>query len=371
MERQQALLLRILCFFWIIIRVLSSEVWLAESRSFPVIAPLSVFDSVPGYVNAVLYFVSLAGLGLLLIFPKNSVIMTVAIIAIISSCFLDVICWQVWEYLFTFILLVCAVQIKNFRGWSAALLIIFSSVYIYGGLQKLNGGFLFSVWDKLILRDMFGLSGSFVKNAKLHYAGLLLPTVETALGVLLLFVRDKKKPAMALIGMHLFILAFMFNKGATLNAVAIAWNVAMILFLHLLFVRYKAVQFRAADLKGFTAMIAIVWGILPALNFIGYWDDKFSSGMYSGKDKKLVICIDDEVPAEVKSYLAAADAYNLCDGKVMINVSKWAITEMGVNPGAEEWYFKKLKEKWERIHPKVKAKFVMYSYPYNNAREIE
>ncbi|RZJ61818.1 MAG: hypothetical protein EOO45_22990 [Flavobacterium sp.] len=370
MARQQALLLQVLCFFWIIIRVLSHKVWLTESRTFPIIAPFSIVDSVSAQVNAALYFVSLAGLGLLLVFPKNRTIMAATLIVIISSCFLDVMCWQVWEYLFTFILLVCAVQIKNLRGWSAALLIVFSSVYIYGGLQKLNGGFLSSVWERLILKDMFGLSGSFVTNAKLHYVGLLVPVIEAALGVLLLFMKNRKKPAMALIGMHLFILAFMFNKGAMLNAVAIAWNVAMILFLHLLFVREKAFQFKMADLKGFTTMIAVVWGILPALNFIGYWDDKFSSGMYSGKDKKLVICIDDEVPEEVKPYLAAADAYNLCSGAAMVNVSKWAITEMGVNPGAEEWYFKKLKEKWEKSNPKVNAKFVMYSYPYNNAKEI-
>jgi hypothetical protein len=372
MHNRQKLLLRITCFFWFITKIASYKTWIAEGRLYPVVPPFEFLEAVPNVFHTLLFGLSLLLLTLLFIFPQKRLILISTLLVILCSCSLDVLRWQPWEYQFIFFLIIFIINRDNPKALYSAIIFVLASVYIYSGLHKLNGGFLHSVWESMILHRFFGISGAAIRHLKLHYIGLALPVIETAAGLGLLFLRRKFVPAVILIGMHVFIIILLSGAGINYNSIVLPWNFAMVLFLYFFYMK-EPYNFAFPDVINRTnAIVFLMWGIMPAFSFIGYWDKMLSSSLYSGNAKRLDICIENTDGAkQLSPYFSNSDKRNNCTGARKLSLSHWSNTEMGVMPYPEEWYFKKLKAKYEKMYPGTQASFIMYAYPYSNKVELE
>jgi hypothetical protein len=372
MHNRQKLLLRITCFLWLITKIASYKMWIAEGRLYPVVPPFEFLEAVPNVFHTLLFGLSLLGLTLLFIFPQKRIILISTLLVILCSCSLDVLRWQPWEYQFIFFLIIFIINRDNPKALYSAIVFVLASVYIYSGLHKLNGGFLHSVWESMILHKFFGMPGGAIRHLKLHYIGLALPLIEIATGLGLLFLKRKLVPAVILIGMHGFIIILLSGVGINYNSIVLPWNFAMVFFLYFFYLK-EPYQFAFRDMINKpNAIILLMWGIMPALSFIGYWDKMLSSSLYSGNAKHLDICIKSTKDAkQLRPYFSDSDKRNNCNGAAKISLSHWASAETGILPYPEEWYFKKLKAKYEKMYAGTGATFIIYAYPYADNVKLE
>ena len=187
------IVLKIVCLFWLIAKVISIDTWLAD-RLLPVVPLFDILQIVPIVAHAILFYTSCICIVALLLFNISRLIVTILFFLGISSCLLDVTRWQPWEYQYLFILVAYLLCKNNTKAFYTSLLFILSSIYIFSGLHKLNGGFLRTVWESMLLHNFLGLSFKTIKSAHLHYGGALLAIIETICGLALLFAKNKKWP---------------------------------------------------------------------------------------------------------------------------------------------------------------------------------
>jgi len=362
-------LLRVMCVVWFIMRIRGKNMWLIENRTYPVIPVFEFFDGYPPVIQALLFYTSLLCMGILVVFPRRTEVSIILFIVALSSCILDVITWQPWEYQYIGMLAVFIINRNNPKAFYSCIILILASIYFYSGLQKFNGGFLHSIWEGLILKQFFGIPRIKV-SLVFHYAGLALPIIEAAAGVGLLFSRSKRTAAFILISMHLFIVALL----GTLQGynIVIPWNIVMIGFLHFLFINKNTSFTFLAVIKKENLLIAILWGIMPAFSFIGYWDQKLSSNLFSGRYVTMVVCIKNEVDAKYfKNYIFNDDRYCVCKGVNMLSTGTWTRIDMHVLPSPANWYYQKVKKKFIKQHPEIKAEFFTYTYPFKQFKEVK
>ncbi|MCW4470785.1 hypothetical protein OGH69_17565 [Flavobacterium sp. MFBS3-15] len=370
MKDTQSLLIRITCLFWIITKLFSYKAWFADGRLYPVVSPFEFLDAVPPIVHAMLFAMSLSGLLLIMAYPRKTFLLAISLVTILLSCLLDVLRWQPWEYQFLFFLLVFILNRKNPAAMYSAIIFIMGCIYIYSGLHKFNGGFLYSVWENMILKGLFRMSGATIAEWKLHYPGLALPLIETLGGVALLTFRNKSMPIFLLIAMHVLIILMLCGVGISYNRIVLPWNVAMILFL-VVFYRNQNTPFSIhLLLKGPNMAFILFWGLLPALSFAGYWEKKLSSSLYSGTTKFMDICIQNpEAVPQLQNYFN--NPSRNCDGNSRLKLQNWCSGETHLLPYSEIWYYRKFKKKWEKMYPGADATFKVYQYPYKKVAEIE
>ena len=364
-----ASILKIVCLFWLIAKIISINAWLTN-RLFPVVPPFEVLANVPSIVHKLLFYASCLCLSVILFFKVKRSFIIVLLVLELTSCMLDIIRWQPWEYQYIFILL-AFLFCKNTKAFYTSLLFILSSLYIFSGLHKFNGGFLHYVWERILLHGYFGFSYTFIKAAKLHYAGVLLAFIETACGVALLLMKDKKWPLALLAFMHVFVLFALGPLGIDYNSVIWPWNLAMIIVLYNVQVNSQYLKGAALIPKIFKISLLLFWCILPIANFAGYWDSFLSSSLYSGNSWNATICISNTSTTKVlQEYYIKYDRFAICNGDTGISMHNWAITELNVVPYSEIWYFKKFIKAWDKKYPDASVKFIVSPYPYKVHTEI-
>ncbi len=362
-------ILRITCILWLAAKIISYPAWIATGRLYPVIPALDGFETVEPLVHDALFWASIGLMAMLLLFPRIKVLAILLILIEISSCLLDVVRWQPWEYQYLFITFIFCYSHDKPKVLYNALAFMMASVYIFSALQKLNGGFLYTVWENMMLRSFGGVSGAQIVSLQLHYVGLLLPAIELLCGFALLFMRNKKWPALALMAMHLFNLVFLGPWGLNYNIAVWPWNVAMMAFLYLLFVQNRQQFLPSFLFAGWNRVVLLCFGILPILSFWGLWESHFSSNLYSGKTKNLTVCVNKKDVRELQAYFSK-DNHHICESTSMLKVQKWSFSELNLPPYPEEWYYRRWVREWKKQHTKARAKFYIYQYPYKENTEI-
>ena len=213
------------------------------------------------------------------------------------------------------------------------------------------------MWDTMILKRFFKLPALINTNKWMHYSGYILPLIESLAGIGLLFYKTKKIAAIMMIVMHLFILLWIGPMGVHYNKIVWPWNIAMIMFLYFLFIKNeKIVVLNVVSLNSRNKIILLCWSILPALNFIGLWDNYLSWNIYSSTLPNLAICIKDSATSkQFHAYLNKKDSLNICDGNALLNIQNWAMKEMNVPPYPEERVYKKNRRTMDKRFPLVQC----------------
>ena len=301
--------------------------------------------------------------------------MQVSVIIIeVLSCLLDQNRWQPWEYQYIFIIITLVINYKNDTDALAIIAFIFAAIYFYSGLGKMNAVFSQSIQHALTRSGIFHASNSYLYNFLVYHSGYASGITELSLSIGLFFQRTKKIAAIFLILMHILILVLFGPFGINYDIIIWPWNIAMILLLYILFISKQpaSIQFKSIK-KGWNKIIIILFGILPALNFFGYWDFFLSSSLFSTKPTDMYICINKPRSSkELQPFIVLNKNKTLCDSNsLIINVRTWSFQELMVPAYPELRVYKNIKSQLLKRYPDMEATFVIFLYTNGQKKRIE
>jgi hypothetical protein len=350
------LAIRLLSFFWLSTKFITSKLWLTN-RLFPVV-PIHDSIKAPGFIHLVLFVLSIAALLVLLYRPHLKKAAMLLLIAEVCSCLLDQNRWQPWEYQFIFMLLLLVFTNDENRlrtGWQVILI----GLYFFSGLSKLNQKFILQGWNGMILHDYMGYTTG---NTWVHRIGYLIPLMEIVSALGLLFNKCRKIAVVLLCGMHGFILLMFGPLGLNINIALWPWNTVMPFLLVILFYHKQLSWPLIIQKKPLIWVTIFCWWVLPWLNLFGKLDDFFSAKLFSGKTQYLFICTTNPDSKKLfKPYFASSSMSPACDSS--ISFFKWGIQEMHVPPNPELRIYKKIIQQWEQKYDTAHADKFMILNP--------
>lgn len=355
------LLLRVTAFCWLMAKLIGWRMF-TTYRLFPAVPVFGFLNSVPLPAHIFLYGIAVMLLLVIMIIPKNKVFIFCLLIAETTSCLLDINRVQPWDYQYLFIFFVFLVNAFGDKKSLSLFALIMASTYIYGGLGKLNAGFLHTVWSKMLLQQFLDIAQQKAMHPAILNLGYSVGAFEILAGGGLLFSKTRKQEAWLLIVMHAFILVFLGPFGLKYNMVIWPWNAAMIAYLFLLFIKQNELTFTSATFfKGWNIVVTACWIVLPALNFIGFWDDYLSSAMYSGKLHEMVICVGDTSKCRPLQRFCMPDQRRFCNGGNYINLQYWSMSETKMAPYPEVRVYRQIAEKLEKQYPEASFSFIYFN----------
>ena len=352
-------ILKVTGLFWLIAKALSWRIW-TTYRLYPLAPAFNWLTPVPGFVHLILLILSLLLITSLL-FTESKFSLIALLFVELTSCALDQNRWQPWEYQYLFIIFIFIINQNKPKQIPAIVAFILICTYLYSGCGKLNDGFLQGIWYHMVLRSLFKLSANVAHLHWLYYSGYLLAAFELSGGLGLIFSKSRRLAAKGLILMHFLLLLFLGPLGLNYNKIVWPWNVAMMLYLYLIFIKKpeSLISFKPV-LTGLNKLVFLFWAILPALSFWGYWDGLLSSSIYSGKAPIMIICIKDTSKSSELKKFYSNTGKGICDGAAQINLQNWAMTETNVIPNPERRIYNIIEKKLQAQYPGAGFNFLIY-----------
>jgi len=370
---KEVLLIKITSLAWLIGKLITWKVWISD-RIFPVIPVFDFFPEFSNSFHSILFSLSLLGLIATFFFTEKKYIFILFFIIEFSSCLLDQMRWQPWEYQYILIFLFYLFYKKGTSQFLQLFTFTLAFIYIFSGLHKFNGGFLQSIWRNLILERFLHFDKNSVSNLWIHYSGLSLSIIEFSLGFALLILPKKKITAVFLIIMHGILLLILGPFGVNYNPSVWPWNFALMCFLFVIFYDKEEIEFNFLFFQHkFNRLVIVLVAVLPVSNFAGYWDSFLSFKVYPGNSRLLVFCTKNlEAYPELKIYETKTKFIKNRKG-ASIYLGKMVISELKVAIYPEERTFIKIKNEWNKKFPQDENVFFVADYPYKlkNTKEIK
>jgi len=159
---------------------------------------------------------------------------------------------------------------------------------------------------------------------------LAIPLLEIVTGLGLVTRKFRNASVVLAVATHAFVLVLLMSSGE--NTVVWPWNLAMVLFVAILFWRdqdKETAPRRILSLRSpFHAVVILLVGLLPALSLVDRWDSYLSSALYSGNTDQSVIFVDrtakGRLPGSLKQYAREGKQWFFLD------VNRWAYGELNV-----------------------------------------
>jgi Methylamine utilisation protein MauE len=240
--------------------------------------------------------------------------------------------WQPWFYQYFFMLaaIVPLAGRQPAQGQLAPALnacrLIVAFTYFWSGCQKLNANFFSETWP-----DMAGPLLQFLPPA-IHdwprFFVYLFPPLEICIGIGLLTRRLRRWAVILAAAMHVLVLAVLVAAGE--NTVVWPWNVAMVFFVFILFWRDEATTPRdiLVPRSNRHALVALLFGVLPAFGLAGRWDSYLSMALYSGNTEQAVVYVSpaviERLPASIRSHVWQGTT------PFFLDINRWAYGELNV-----------------------------------------
>ncbi len=362
-DKMVALIFRLTLFFWLITKIISYRLWLGD-HLFPTAPFFGFLPEYPDFLNGFLFGSSCVLVLLLLLRPRNNELIWILLFVEFIQLLPDQNRWQ--PYIFQFIFTAAAFLFSNgsSKRFLSTIGFFVGCMYLHAGLHKLNGGFLYLVWERMILHRFFGVELSEFENPIVHYSGLLLGLLEFIAGLGLLFARKKTIYACILILMHLFIVIMISPIGINYNMIVWPWNILMICVLPLLFL-YKnddyGLSFNWRELR--IVVLAFFLLALPFLSYLGCYDNYLSFNLYSGKEKILEIGVGK--PKEAAELLAfKSHNSKFFKDEIVVKANSWHLAETQTLVYPEVRVYKQIADSLKKRYPKAELSFCIYQYPY-------
>jgi hypothetical protein len=330
-ERQAVWLVRLIaaaigCAF-----LISWKLWIS-SRLFP-LAPVSNRLPEIAYPLDYIWFLSLLGLLAVIGFRPRSRKMVLIFVCLAASLSLwDQTRWQPWFYQYLFMLAAIGLlawrKTESSRNRTAldVCRLIVAATYFWTGFQKLNITFVRETWPEWAAF----LPGFWQSIAQRVPAFLIvvIPLVEILIGFGLLSRRFRNRGVLLATATHTAILMLLFLTGE--NAVVWPWNVAMVLFVWILFWDDKETTGRriVAGRNPFHLLVLLLFAILPSLSLVGLWDSFLSSSIYSGNTYQAAIYLGPtllaRLPTEIHPHVWQKTK------PFFLDMNRWAYAELRV-----------------------------------------
>jgi hypothetical protein len=330
-ERHVALLVRVAaaaigCAF-----LISWKLWIS-SRLFP-LAPVSNRLPEIVYPFDYIWFLSLLALLALISFlPRSPRIVLIFVCLAASLSLWDQTRWQPWFYQYLFMLAAIGIlawrKTESSRNRTAldVCRLIVAATYFWTGFQKLNITFVRETWP-----DMAAfLPGFWQSVAQRVPASLILviPFVEVVIGFGLLSRRFRNGAVLVATATHTAILMLLIITGE--NAVVWPWNVAMVLFVWILFWNDRESTGRriVVGRNPFHLVVLLLFAILPSLSLVGLWDSYLSCAIYSGNTCQAAIYLGPSLlarlPTEIHPHVWQRSE------PFFLDINRWAYAELRV-----------------------------------------
>jgi hypothetical protein len=232
---------------------------------------------------------------------------------------------QPWfvEYM---LLLAAMVFSKDKARALSACRMVLVAIYFWTGVHKMNDSFPSSLFPWIVSPlQTFGLS------ERIQDAGVLVPYVEMAMGVSLLFRRTRRAGVIAIIATHCFLLTMLGPWALGWNRVVWPWNFIMMALAPSLF-WHTDVSAKHILIPGSTWIRRILFTfviILPPLSLVGLWDTYPSFALYSGNPLSGSVTLTPSVWEALAPHIRAV-AERTDSGAYRIYFSDWSNATMNV-----------------------------------------
>jgi hypothetical protein len=309
---------------------LSPKLWLS-SRLYPLTPVWSFIRPLNSPSDYVLFFLLIALLVAVAVAPRRGLL--IAVFGLLTLVALqDQSRWQPWFYQYVVMLL--AIALAGPERPAAALntcCLIVAATYIWSGLAKLNPNFMGHTFPWLT--GPFLAAWPAPAQWLARHLAFVAPLIECGAGVGLLTRRWRPAALFCAIAMHAFILLAIGPLGNSFNTVVWPWNLAMIAFLLILFLR-RAEEPAPRDIiwgRGFAfqKVALILFGVTPALSFVNLWDHYLSSALYSGNRNSGVVYVSDDVfdrlPDSIEDHV-----YEDGPNRSGLDINDWSLGELNV-----------------------------------------
>lgn len=319
---------------------ISCPLWLTASRTFPL---LPLFEMFPLDFGIMGHYISFGLLIISLLFVtlfSNKRWSIGLVLGLLMFFFLqDELRLQAWSYQY-FLMFGVLFLPSKLAEKIALLQVIMICTYWWSGIQKINIHFITTVYPWLC--ETFEVTAFLAKYTSMGY---VVAVFEALLGVGLLFSATQKFTAHTAIIFHLIILLILSPLGHNWNTVVIPWNVAMIGFLWVLFIKNESSIHFKSLLKqpSFIALFVLI-GILPSLNFFYLWREQLSFTMYSGVTTETVLYYDTN-NSSCLPQVAIDQSYDITLQRA-ITLDDWSMQELKVPVYGTTKITQQLKNKW-------------------------
>jgi hypothetical protein len=321
--------------------MLSPRLWLS-ARSYPLVPVWDGLPTVPAPWDWLVLGVLVAALGAVVVAPRPRLAMLVFVILAGVWSLWDQTRWQPWFYQYLVMFAVLALgpapeDPERGQGSLNACRLIVAGMYVWSGLQKVNVLFAADIFPWLmepVLKHLPAECHEYLRGRGWEAAYL-----ECAVGLGLLVWPLRQVAVVGAVVMHLLVLFSLGPWGHAWNTVVWPWNVAMMVFVVVLFGRTGQVQpwHILWPRRCLVARVALVlFGVMPLFNFFEWWDSYLSAALYSGNTPSARVYISQEVydrlPPEVRTaYVTLRVDATLDDPcPYEVDIFNWAMEEMNV-----------------------------------------
>jgi hypothetical protein len=325
--------------------LLSVKLW-SGSRFFPFAPIFKNSPAIPFPLDIAVFALLLGLLAAVIVAPKPRKFIFAALVVVATLTFCDQMRWQPWFYQYCFMLATLGLfpwnntDTERREATLNTCRLIVASIYFYSGLQKVNPAFMGSEFPWIVepIAKFFPVS----LQISLFSLGVVVPFIEMGIGIGLLTQKYRKYTIALAIVMHAFMLFALGPLGHDWNSVVWPWNIAMTLFVIILFWRTENLSFQNilwVKNSPFQKVVFVLFAIMPAFSFFNLWDSYLSSTLYSGNTNSAQIYISDSVrnrlPAEVQRYVAEVGP-----NKNALDFFNWSFGELNVPPYPEARVYK-------------------------------
>jgi hypothetical protein len=311
--------------------LLSPKLWVS-SRFYPLTPIAGFLKPLPYPFDYAFYILVLILLAASALAPRPRWWIAASVLVLAALCAQDQSRLQPWCYQYAFMLMALAIADPG-PSLNICRLIV-ASIYFWSGAQKINPYFASGIFTYLAHSLAARLPALIVA------AGYTAPLIELTCAIGLLTRRCRKPAVAILIAMHAFILLSIGPFGHNFNTVVWPWNIAMIVFLLLL---YRNGEVGSREIlwgrAAFHRVVFALFALAPALSFFNLWDSYLSAALYSGNRNQGAIymteAVADHLPDEVTGDLDEED-----DGSFELLVNDWSFDELNVPAYPELRIFK-------------------------------
>jgi uncharacterized membrane protein YphA (DoxX/SURF4 family) len=287
---------------------------------------------IPFPFDYIWFFALLANLVLITILPQMRHAILIFLALAIGLSLWDQTRWQpsFYQCLLMLTAISCCVRTRSERACPQMALdicrLIIVSTYFWSGLQKLNTNFVQETWPDIVNSLL-----RFLPAQARHLPPALIlgiPFMEIAIGLGLSTRRFRRLAVLSAVATHTFVLILLVSSGE--NTVVWPWNVAMMLFVIILFWRDRETTARQIIVpkSWFHAVVLLLSAIMPAFSLVDWWDSYLSSALYSGNTDQAVIYVSpaviDRLPSAIRPHVWQTSK------PFFLDINRWSYGELNV-----------------------------------------
>lgn len=315
------------------------RLWFAGSvAAYPTVALLGPDIRVPSFVGMAASIVLVGSLVGIVVDPQRlRPLWWLVLTALIVSFVVDQHRLQPWAYQTAIYSVVFATLEKRLA--QRFLVLIGASVYVYSALGKIDYQFLHTVGQDFlgVLATPFGGLPDGWQLADRAKLAILFPVTELLIGIGLLVPFTRRISAIAVMGMHVMLLAILGPWGLNHSTGVLTWNLLLLLQGYLLFFQRpdvlppRPVTEPRKSLLWLNATLVAGVIVAPLLERSGYWDHWLSWSLYSPHTSRLELDVHDsaieQLGPEIQPHVQPdtdGDRWH------RLALDRWSLTDRGV-----------------------------------------